>query len=418
QTFDPKTGEPVTNYDAGGQIDHARNDLKVKVAGAQLRTKYIQNANTDFEVGLKLEKEKLRDFTNEWQLIDSLGYNYPRPNLPPGVLDPSDLKLRYAINANNSLDASRLSAYGQYSKKLMWKENKVFVNAGIRMQHWSFNDQTIVSPRAQFAIKPKWKTDMLFRLSGGAYYQAPFYKEIKNLDGSFNPDIRAQKSFQLIAGNDYEFIMAKRPFKLTTELYYKGMSDLIPYYIENVRVRYTGKNNATGYSYGIDTRLFGEFVPGVDSWISASYARSYENIDNRGDIPRPTDQRFRFSLFYQDYMPKFPTMRVNLTAVYASGLPNGAPLLQDPYQYTRTLPAYKRVDIGLSKVFVDAANRPNSRFLDNFKEMTLGVQIFNAFNISNTVANQWIADVQSTRAYPVPVRLTGRFFNVKLEFKL
>ena len=428
QTFDPVTGEPVASYDVGGQIDHARNDLMVKTYGTQFKTKFSPDINTDFEVGLKFEKENLRDFTNEWQLVDSLGYSTPRNYVDPGTLDSSQLRLRYSISGANYIEPTRISAYAQYSKKFYWGENRVFVNAGIRAAHWDFNDETIISPRGQIAIKPNWDMDMLFTVSGGVYYQAPFYKEIKDVDGIFNPDIKSQRSMQIILKNDYEFKMAERPFKLTTEMYYKKLDNLIPYYLDNVRIRYSGENNSEGYAYGVDTRLFGEFVPGVDSWISASYARVYENIDGQGYIPRPTDPRFRFSMFYQDYMPKFPSMRVNLTLVYANGLPSGTPISLDefgkpdfeaPYKYQRTLPSYKRVDIGLSKVFIDQKdNKVNGGFWGNFKELTLGVQIFNAFNISNTVANQWVNDVNSGYNYPVPVRLTGRFFNVKLEFKL
>lgn len=428
QTFDPVTGEPVASYDVGGQIDHARNDLMVKTYGTQFKTKFSPDINTDFEVGLKFEKENLRDFTNEWQLVDSLGYSTPRNYVDPGTLDPSQLRLRYSISGANHIEPTRISAYAQYSKKFYWGENRVFVNAGIRAAHWDFNDETIISPRGQIAIKPNWDMDMLFTVSGGIYYQAPFYKEIKDVDGMFNPNIKSQRSMQIILKNDYEFKMAERPFKLTTEMYYKKLDNLIPYYLDNVRIRYSGENNSEGYAYGVDTRLFGEFVPGVDSWISASYARVYENIDGQGYIPRPTDPRFRFSMFYQDYMPKFPSMRVNLTLVYANGLPSGTPISLDefgkpdfeaPYNYQRTLPSYKRVDIGLSKVFIDQKdNKVNGGFWGNFKELTLGVQIFNAFNISNTVANQWVNDVNSGYNYPVPVRLTGRFFNVKLEFKL
>lgn len=419
QTFDPITGEPVTSYDVGGQIDHARNDLLVKTFGSQLRTRFSPDANTDYEIGFKFEKENLRDLTNEWQLVDSLGYSSPVPYSDPGSLNPADLQLRYIISGNNHIQPTRLSAYAQYSKKFYWGTNRVFVNGGVRAAHWSFNDETIVSPRAQFAIKPDWDADMLFKLSAGLYYQAPFYKEIKDLDGSFNSDIKSQQSFQIILANDYEFRMYDRPFKLTTEAYYKKMNQLIPYYLDNIRIRYTGKNNSEGYAYGLDARLFGEFVPGVDSWISASYARTFENIDNRGNIERPTDQRFRFSLFYQDYMPKFPSMRVNLTLVYANGLPNGSPLFSDPYAYRKRLPSYKRVDIGLSKVFIDEKDKKASgAFWSNFRELTLGVQIFNAFNINNTISNQWVTDVTTRYLYPAPVRLTGRFFNVKLDFKL
>ncbi len=428
QAFDPTTGDPVATYDAGGQIDHARNDLLARVYGSQLRAKYSPNANIDIEIGVKYEKEKLKDMTNEWQLVDSLGYSVPRSNTIPGILDASQLKLRYLIAGNNDINPTRISGYAQVSKKFYWGESRVFVNAGVRAQHWDFNNETIISPRAQFAIKPNWDADMLFRFSGGIYYQAPFYKEIKDLDGSFNSDIKSQKSIQFIAANDYEFKMVDRPFKLTTELYYKKMSNLIPYYLDNVRIRYAGENNSEGYAYGIDARLFGEFVPGVDSWISASYARTKENIDGMGYIARPTDQRFRISMFYQDFMPKFPSMKVNLMLVFANGLPSGSPIVIDSntglpniasrYVYQKNLPSYKRVDIGLTKVFIDQKeNKASGNFWGKFKELALGVQIFNAFNINNTIANQWVTDVNSSNIYPVPVRLTGRFFNVKLEFK-
>ena len=429
EAFD-EDGNPTAGYDAGGQIDHARNDLLVRVAGSQFRTKFSPDVNTDFEFGVKYERESIKDFTNEWQFVDSIGYSNPRDFVITGNLDTSNLNLMYHIAGQNDINTTRVSAYAQFSKKFYWGNNRIFVNGGARIQNWSFNKETIFSPRAQFAIKPNWDMDMLFRLAGGVYYQAPFYKEIKDLTGAFNPDITAQKSYQIILANDYEFQFKERKFKLTTEAYYKKMENLIPYYMDNVRVRYSGKNNSEGYAYGLDARLFGEFVPGIDSYISASYARVYENIEGMGYIPRPTDQRFRFAMFYQDYMPKFPSMRVNLTLTYASGLPSGTPVMFDgngvpdylaAYRYQKTLPAYKRVDIGLTKVFIDQKdNKASGNFWGKFKELTLGVQIFNAFNINNTIANQWISDINASPSlyYPVPVRLTGRFFNVKLEFKL
>ena len=428
QTFDPKTGEPVTSYDVGGQIDHARNDLLARIYGTQLKAQFSPDVNTDIEAGIKIQKESLQDLTNEWQLVDYMGYSQPKAITQPGTLDPSLLKLKFHIAGENQLETLRISGYTQYSKKFYWNDNKIFINAGVRGQYWDFNKESLISPRVQLAIKPNWDWDMLFRISGGVYYQAPFYKEIKDLTGNFNPNIKAQQSLQLIVANDFEFKWDDRPFKLVTEAYYKKMNNLIPYYIDNVRVRYSGKNNSEGYAYGIDSRLFGEFVPGIDSWISASYARVFENIDGKGYISRPTDQRFRFSMFYQDYMPKFPSMRVNLTLTYASGLATGTPVSFDstglpnfdtPYQFQKTLTSYKRVDIGLTKIFIDQKdNQPSGGFWANFKELSLGVQIYNAFNINNTVANQWVNDVASGYYYPVPVRLTGRFFNVKLEFKL
>lgn len=426
--FDPTTGKPTTSYDVVGQIDHARNDLLTRVFGSQLKAKFSPDLNTDYEIGFKVEKEKIEDVTNEWQLLDYTGDSVPKPDLGLGVLDPTDLTLNYQMQGDNKVNPLRLSAYAQYSKKFYWGENKVFVNAGVRGQHWDFNKETIISPRLQFAFKPNWDADFLFRLSGGVYYQAPFYKEMKNLSGEFNKDIEAQKSIQVVAGADYEFSLKDRPFKLTAEAYYKKLDNLIPFFVENVRTRYTGANNADGYAYGVEARLFGEFVPGVDSWISASYGRAFENIEGRGVVSRPTDPRFRFAMFFQDYMPTFPTMKVNITVVYSSGLPTGAPVLFDPitnlpdytsaYRFQKRLPDYKRVDIGLTKVFIDQKNKAESKFWSNFKELALGVQIFNAFNIKNTVSNHWVTDVASGYSYPVPVRLIDRFFNVKLEVKL
>lgn len=418
KTFDMETGAPITSYDVSGQMNHARNDLLVKTYGSQLRVQYAQNVNTNYEVGLKYERESLKDHTNEWQLVDSLGYSVPRNQVLIGQLDDSDLKLNYHIKGNNQIEPFRISAYAQYSKKFFLENHKIFFNTGVRGQKWSFNQELIISPRFQIAIKPDWKQDLLFRLAGGVYYQSPFYKEIKGLDGAFNSEIKSQKSLQIVLGNDYEFQWKQRPFKLTTELYYKKMSRLIPYYMDNIRLRYSGKNNATGIAYGIDMRLIGEFVPGVDSWISTSYARAFENIEGKGLISRPTDQRFRLALFYQDYMPQFPSMKVNLTLFYGSGLPNGASIFSDPYLYQKRLPPYKRIDIGLTKVFIDEDKyKAYSPFWRNFKELSLGVQVFNAFNIRNTIANQWITDVATDYIYPVPIRLTGRFFNVKVEFK-
>ena len=428
QAFDPVSGDPVTSYDIGGQIDNARNDLLVKTYGSQFRARFSPNVNSDVEVGVKFEKENLRDLTNEWRLVDSLGYSVPRDQVLPGVLDPSSIELNYHLSGDNHIQPTRISAYAQYSTKFHLGNSRAFLNGGVRVSNWSYNKETIFSPRAQFAVKPDWKADMLFRIATGIYYQQPFYKEIKNLDGSFNPNIQSQRSYQLILGNDYEFEMYDRPFKLTTELYYKKMDRMIPYFMDNVRIRYAGDNNSEGYAYGIDARLFGEFVPGVDSWLSASYARTYENINNLGYIPRATDQRFRFAIFYQDYMPKFPKMRINLTGVYAMGLPTGAPIMFDAagkpsletrYQFQKTLPSYKRVDIGLSYVFIDPKEKRQAwGFWEKFEELTLGLQVFNAFNIYNTVANQWVTDVSNNYIYPVPVNLTGRFFNAKLEFRI
>ena len=195
QTFDPVTQQPVTSFDVGGQIEHTRNDLFVKTYGTQFRAKFSPNVNTDFEVGFKYEKENLKDLTNEWKLVDSAGYSLPRPEIiDPKTGTTGDLKLAYYIAGQNNIETTRLSAYAQYSQKFYWGASKVFINAGVRVANWSFNKETIFSPRVQFAIKPDWDSDMLFKISGGIYYQSPFYKEIKDLDGNFNSNIKSIKS--------------------------------------------------------------------------------------------------------------------------------------------------------------------------------------------------------------------------------
>lgn len=418
---DPTNSSSTVTLDIGGQIDHARNDLDMLVAGVQHRGKYRLNVNNNLEWGFGAQQEDIRDMLNEWQLIDSAGYAIapftPGAFYGPGEVDLGDLELNYALNARNNLKSNRFNGYLQYNKKWDWNGNRILFNAGVRGTYWDFNEEFNISPRAQIAVKPNWETDQLFRFSAGYYIQPPFYKEVRNPLGVINPEIKAQKSIHLIAGHDYEFEMLNAPFKLSTEVYYKNMSDLIPYYLDNVRIKYYGENVADGRAYGIDARLYGQFVPGADSWLSLSYARVEENIQERGWIPRPTDPRFKASLFFQDYMPAFPSFKVNTTLVYASGLPNGAPVFTDPYQFQTYLPDYKRVDIGLVKVFKDSSFDSDLGIFDVFKEFSIGLDIFNVFNIKNTVSNQWIRDVNSHVIYGVPNRLTGRFLNGKIIMK-
>lgn len=415
-----ENGATVT-LDVGGQIDHARNDLDILVAGIQHRGKYKLSKNNHIEWGASVQREDIKDLLNEWQLIDSAGYSVtpfnPGQNYGIGEVDLGALELNYALNAKNNLQTNRFNGYVQYNKKWKWNGNKVLFNAGVRGTYWDYNEEFNISPRAQVAVKPNWDRDHLFRLSAGYYVQPPFYKELRNPQGELNTKIKSQKSLHFIAGHDYEFQMMDRPFKLTTEVYYKNMTDLIPYYIDNVRIKYYGENLSDGRAYGIDTRLYGEFVPGADSWLSLSYAKVEENISEKGWISRPTDPRFKASLFFQDYMPSFPSIKVNTTLVYASGLPNGAPVFTDPYQFQTTLPAYKRVDIGLVKIFKNADIDSNVGFLSAFKEFSIGLDVFNVFDIKNTVSKQWIRDVDTNTIYGVPNRLTGRFFNAKLIMK-
>lgn len=404
-------GNATQTYDIGGQIDHARNNFDALVAGIQHRGKYLLDPNSDIEWGVKIQQEDIRDLMNEWRLLDSTGYSLPIPTNGNLVLD-------YNVDTRNFIKSNRFSGYAQYTKKFKWNETRVLFNAGARVTYWDFNNETNISPRAQIAFKPNWRRDMLFRFSTGLYYQPPFYREIRRLDGTINNEVKSQQSIHFIAGNDYEFQMMNRPFKLTTEIYYKLFNDLNPYFIDNVRVRYQAHNDSDGYAYGIDMRLNGEFVPGVESWFSLSYARAYQDIEGRGNIPLPTDPRFKASLFFQDYMPMFPSFKVNVNLIYASGLPNGAPQYADPYQLTSYLDDYMRADIGFVKEFINEKDlKSNKPFWGKFRELSLGLDVFNIFDIRNEISTSWIRDVNSFAVYSIPNRLTGRFLNLKLRMK-
>lgn len=410
-------GNATTTYDIGSQIDHARNNFDALVLGIQHRGRYQIDVNNDLEWGVKFQKEDIRDLLSEWQLIDSTGYSIPN-NYYPGQVDQGDLVLNYSVKARNELESNRFAAFAQYTKRFLWNGAKVLVNGGVRATYWDFNEELNISPRAQIAIKPDWGADMTFRFNTGIYYQPPFYREVRDLQGQLNKEVKSQQSIHFILGNDYEFEMWNSPFKLTTEAYYKIFNDLNPYFVDNVRIRYTADNNSKGHGYGVDMRLFGQFVPGVDSWFSMSYARAYQNIDGRGDIPLPTDPRFKASIFFQDYMPILPSFKVNVNLVYASGLPNGAPPLTDPYEYTSYLTDYKRVDIGFIKEIINQDDLvAKGDFWKNFKELSLGIDLFNIFDIRNEISNTWVRDVNTSRIYGVPNRLTGRFINAKIRMK-
>lgn len=406
-------GNSMQTYDVGAQIDHARNNFDALVLGVQHKGKYKINNNNTIEWGVKFQREDIRDLLNEWQVIDSLGYSVSNPALGDGM------QLNYYVNARNEVQSNRVSAYAQYSSKFMWNDAKVMYNIGLRSSYWDFTNETTISPRGQIAVKPAWEKDMLFRFAAGVYYQPPFYREMRRLDGTINENIKSQQSIHFIIGHDYEFKWMNRPFKLTTEAYYKILNDLNPYFVDNVRIRYQADNHSNGYAYGVDMRLFGQFVPGIDSWFSASYARAYQNIDQRGDLPLPTDPRFKVSAFFQDYMDFLPSFKVNVNLIYASGLPNGAPQYTDPYSYTSYLQDYKRVDIGFVKELVNQKElKPSAgSFFGKFKEISIGLDIFNVFDIRNEISNTWITDVNTSNVYAVPNRLTGRFFNGKINFK-
>ncbi len=413
----------------GAQLDHARNDLDGLFAALQHRGT-LSYGDHLIEYGLKYTHEDIRDRIREYQIIDSAGYSLRPPTLDMPNLQPYEpykgaIVPYYSIRAKNHTTIDRLENYIQWSYQTEIGNSQAWFNAGVRSHTWTVSGagiesttQTVVSPRAQFAIKPNWDTDMVFRISGGVYDQPPFYQELRDSTGTVRPQVEAQKSLQVVLGNDYSFKIDEQAFKLTTEAYYKHLTAVNPYTLENVRIRYKAKNNAVAYAYGFDVRLNGELVKGTQSWVSIGYLKTEVNINDRGFISRPTDQRLKFSVLFQDYVPSMPRLRLYINGVYNTGLPGGTPLYADPYQFQGRLPDYQRFDIGFSYVFVDAENPvPKDHWLHRFKQLTLGLEVFNMFDRKNSITNTFIRDVQTRQIYSVPNYLTTRVFNLRLQMK-
>ena len=415
----------------GSQLNHARNDLDALIVNTEIKGFHAWR-ESQLEWGIKYTRESIRDRVVEWEVIDSAGFsiNPPILNLPkndqPYASYTGPLAPYQNIRATNFNTINRFSGYFQWSLRSTIGTNEVWYNAGIRAHNWGVQgdgivekSQTTFSPRAQFAIKPDWEKDMVFRISGGLYHQPPFYRELRNADGIVQPDTKAQQSVHFVIGNDYSFKMWNRPFKLVSELYYKSLTDVNTYTIDNVRIRYAANNNATAYAQGLDVRLNGEFVPGTESWISFGYLKTEENSNDRGYIARPTDQRLKFGLLFQDYMPAIPSLKLYLNLVYNTGLPGGSPSYADAYLYQNRLNDYRRVDVGFSKVLIDSKiAKRKSEWLNNFKVLTIGLEIFNLFNNQNAITNTWVRDVYSKNQYAIPNYMTTRVFNVKLTAKL
>lgn len=415
----------------GSQLNHARNDLDALIANIELKgTKDWKESQLEF--GLKYTRESIRDRVVEWEVIDSAGFSINPPlvilpkNNQPYTPYTGPLLPYQNIRATNFNTINRFSGYAQWNKQSELGSSRIWYHLGARFQGWNVEGaleegktQFVVSPRAQFAIKPDWDHDMVFRISGGLYHQPPFYRELRDLDGVVNPNVKAQEAIHIVLGNDYNFKMWNRPFKWVTELYYKSLSDVNVYSIDNVRIRYVANNNAKAYAQGLDFRLNGEFVPGTESWVSFGYMKTEENYENKGYIARPTDQRLKFAMLFQDYMPNIPSVKVYLNLVYNTGLPGGAPAYSDPYLYQNRLNDYRRADIGFAKVFVDASTQNAKKgWLKNFKELAVGLEIFNLFNNQNAITNTWVRDVYSKNQYAIPNYMTSRVFNVKINARL
>ena len=422
---DEDLGDVEFSEGIGSQLNHGRNNLNAIIYNIEHKGSFKKNKN-NLEWSLKLTKEDIKDRIVEWEVIDSTGYSIDPPFFEslgdqPYTANEGPIVPYQNIRKTNNTNTNRIQSFIQWSKNFNLGSTKVYSNAGVRLHGWSIDKQKInfvFSPRFQVGIKPDWEKDMIFKLSGGVYQQPPFYRELRDYNGDINYDVKAQKSIQLVASNEYSYMLWNRPFKLTSELYYKNMSNINPYSIDNVRIRYLANNNAKAYAYGLDVRLNGEFIKGTESWFSFGYLNTKENIDNQGYIPRPSDQRLKFGILFQDYIPNIPDLKMYLNLVYNSGVPGGAPSYANAYDYQNRLPDYKRVDLGISYVIVGGEKDYKKGWKKNFSGLNIGLEIFNMFDIQNSITNTWVRDVYSKRQYSIPNYLTPRILNLTIDIKL
>lgn len=396
----------------GRYHEHARNRLKSTVFDLSFKGETRLRRHT-LGYGVTLKHEKIMERSREWERRDSAGYSLP--------FDPDALKVIYNLSSNHDLSSSRFSAFIQDNFRFSSSAGYFNINAGVRMSYWSFNKEFLVSPRLSMGFVPERNNRWTFRFATGLYYQSPFYKEFRlpgtDADGNtviaLNSDIKSQRSFQFILGSDYTFRAFSRPFKFSAEAYYKALSNLVPYEIDNLKLVYSGKNESKGYAMGLDLKLFGQFVPGSDSWISASLMKTQEDLHGV-KVPRPNDRRYGFALYFTDYFPKIPKLKFSLRGIFNDGLPQTAPRSSRDKDYFRT-PSYKRVDIGLQYGLLTPLKEGESRegFLRHFKSIWLGFDVFNLFDISNVSSYYWVTDVNEIQ-YAVPNYLTRRQFNVRL----
>lgn len=404
--------ETSENLGVGTYMEHARNYLTANVESFKLMLNHKTKRHT-IEGGLTYKIEHVEENSREYEMRDSSGYSIPHTG--------DRLDLIYTLNSRNTLNSHRIEGYIQDTYKFTsGEENSTFytLNYGIRFSNWSFNSETIVSPRASLAIIPAFNNNMTFRLATGLYYQAPFFKELRDttkVNGvtvvTLNNRIKSQRSLHFVAAFDYRFKIKERPYKFTAEAYYKALSNIIPYNVNNVKVTYYGENMGSGYAAGLDLKLYGEFVPGTDSWVTFSLMSTKQKINGK-QVPMPTDQRYAINLHFTDYFPGTERWKMTLSLAFADGLPFGAPHKGLEYQNFRA-PAYKRVDVGLSYRAYDNDDRKKHSI---FKNIWLGVDCLNLFGISNVNSYYWVTDV-TNQQYAVPNYLTGRQINGRAIFE-
>lgn len=398
----------------GKYREHARNRLKAGVISAQLRgASKIRRHNLAYGLGVNIEK--IHDRTREWELRDSAGYSLPAV--------PDALKVIYNLDSRHDINSARFSGYVQDTYRLSTQAGFLNISGGLRLSYWNFNNELLLSPRVSLGFVPDAAPRWAFRLATGLYYQSPFYKEFRkpvaDADGNtvivLNHDIKSPRSFQLIGGADFTFRAFNRPFKFSAEAYYKNLGNLIPYELDNLKLVYSGQNMCDGMAAGVDFKLFGQFVPGSDSWISLSLMKTQETL-NGVKVPLPSDRRYSMALYFTDYFPKFPKLKFSLRGILNDGLPMTPPRGSRDKGYFRA-PAYKRVDIGLSYALLSAPaeGAPARVGLGrHLKSVWLGVDVFNLLDISNVSSYYWVTDVNDIQ-YAVPNYLTRRQINVRLS---
>lgn len=402
--------ETSENLGVGTYFQHTRNYLKAHVESAKLLFKTKQKKH-DIEAAFTYKWEHINENSVEYEMRDSSKYSIPHTG--------KDLYMIYSMRAKNTLTANRVEAYAQDTYRFTGSEGKTLytLNYGLRLAYWSFTKETILSPRLSLGIIPAFNENITMRFATGLYYQAPFFKEIRDTTttngityASLNRKAKSQRSIHFIAGFDYRFKMNNRPFKFTAEAYYKALGNLVPYSVNNVKVVYYGDNMCSGHAAGLDLKLFGEFVPGTDSWVSLSLMNTSMKLNGKS-IPLPTDQRYAVNLFFTDYFPGTTRWKMSLKLALADGLPFSAPHRELESNVFRA-PAYKRADVGLNYRIIDNSDRHKKR--NPIRNLWVGAECLNLFGINNVNSYYWITDVTGQQ-YAVPNYLTGRQINVKLS---
>ena len=403
--------ETSENLGVGTYFEHARNYLKAHVESVKLLLKHTAKQH-NVEAGLTWKQEHIEENSVEYEMRDSAGYSVPHTG--------KDLFMIYSLRARNELNANRLETYVQDTWRFRSAgEHTLFtLNYGLRFSHWNYNKESILSPRVSLGITPSFNHNVTLRFATGLYYQAPFFKELRDTStvagvtrATLNRKIKSQRSIHFIAGMDYRFNMNNRPFKFTAELYYKLLGNVVPYSINNVKVVYYGSNEASGHAAGLDLKLFGEFVPGTDSWVTLSFMDTKMKL-NGVKVPMPTDQRYALNLFFTDYFPGTTRWKMSLKLAYADGLPFSAPHRELETNTFRAA-AYKRADIGMSYRVLNNEHRERKSI---FRNIWLSLDCLNLLGINNVNSYYWVTDV-TNQQYAVPNYLTGRQINARLLFE-